>query len=265
MVINLIDINFAGRDLINNPKNFKWSTENKKVSDNIFFTDYMLEKHDKLKTDQKKIAWILEPRTIADKAYGFVQKNYNKFYKVLTYDRELLSCIDNGLFCPYGSYWVTDKKEYNKTTDVSLIASHKNFTIGHQLRHHIADRFKDKVDLYGRAYKHVQEKNEALDSYYFSITVENSIQNSYWTEKLLDCFITKTIPIYWGTEDVANFFDSEGIIFFNDIDELQHKLSNATSDLYKSKLKAVEFNYEQAKKYKDPEDYIFNNYNYLLK
>ena len=111
MAINLIDINFAGRDLTNNPKNFKWSKENKKVSDNIFFTDYMLEKHDKLKTDQKKIAWILEPRAIADNVYGFIEKNYNSFYKVLTYDRELLACIDNGLFCPYGTYWVNDNKE----------------------------------------------------------------------------------------------------------------------------------------------------------
>lgn len=267
MVINLIDINFTGRDLSCNPKNFKWCTENRKVSENIFFTDYMLEKSNRLKTNQNKIAWLLEPRAIIQSTYTYIEKNFNEFYKVLTYDRDLLSVIDNGVFCPYGTYWVEDKQSYKKEKMVSLIASFKNFTAGHKLRHQIADRFKSELDLYGKGsgYKYVQSKNEALDSYYFSVTIENSVQNSYWTEKLLDCFITKTIPIYWGTKDVVNFFDQDGIIFFDSIDQLSDILNRLTPDIYQSRLRAIEYNYEQAKKFKDPEDYIFDNYIYLLK
>lgn len=267
MVINLVDNNFVGRDLSANPRFFKWCVENKLVSKNIFFTDYMLEKVDKLKTGQNKIAWLLEPKAILPNIYSYIENNYKKFYKVLTYDRELLSKIDNGLFCPYGTYWVEDKKEYKKEKLISIIASYKNSTTGQKNRHMIIERFKDKLDIYGRHpnYKQIESKNEALDSYYYSIAVENSIQDSYWTEKLLDCFITKTIPIYYGTKDVEKFFNKRGIIFFDNIEQLSYILKNITPEIYKQRLEFIEENYERAKLYKDPEDYIFYNYKELLK
>lgn len=267
MEINLVDQNFIGRDLKVNPRFFKWCTENKKVSENIFFTDMVLERAGSLKTDQHKIAWLLEPKAISPGIYTYIENNYKDFHKVLTFDRQLISKITNGLFAPYGTYWVSDKQLYEKDKLVSIIMSFKNFTTGQSLRHNIlAKQFKE-IDYYGKfnSLKTLETKNHGLDRYYFSIAVENSIQNSYWTEKLLDCFITKTIPIYYGTRDVGSFFNNKGIIFFDALDQLERILPNLTPEIYKDRLPYIEENYNLAKKYQDPEDYIFFNYPELLK
>lgn len=267
MEVNLVDSNFVGRDLTVNPRYFKWITDNRKVSEHIFFTDNMLGKVDLLKTNQKPIAWLLEPKAISPHIYSYIESNSNKFFKILTFDRDLLSRIDNCLFCPYGTYWVTDKGSYQKGKLVSLIMSFKNFTEGQNLRHQILNAKFNKIDFFGKfdSTKQIDSKNDALDSYYFSIAVENSIQNSYWTEKILDCFMTKTIPIYYGTKDVETFFNKKGIIFFNSLEHLAQILPKLTPEIYKERLEYIEENYNLAKKYKDPEDYIFFNYPELLK
>lgn len=266
MEVNLVDSNFVGRDLNTNPQHFKWATTNVKVSEHVFFTDNMLTKVDALQTDQKKIAWLLEPKAISPQIYTYMANNYTKFHKVLTFDRHLIASINNGLFCPYGSYWVEDKQQYDKHKLVSIIMSSKNFTAGQNLRHAILNRNFHNVDYYGKHHpdKQIQHKNAALDNYCFSIAVENSMQDSYWTEKLLDCFITKTIPIYYGTKDVASFFNKSGIIFFNDADHLAKILPKLCPEIYKERQSYVEENYDLAKSYKDPEDYIFLNYPELL-
>lgn len=227
----------------------------------------MLGKVAQLKTDQKPVAWLLEPKAISPNIYKYIETNYKKFYKVLTFDKDLIDEIDNGVFCPYGTYWVTDKESYKKKDLVSLIMSFKNFTEGQNLRHQILNANVASIDFFGKFdnSKQIASKNEALDSYYFSIAVENSIQNSYWTEKLLDCFMTKTIPIYYGTRDVESFFNKRGIIFFNSLEHLKQILPKLTPEIYNERLDVIEENYNLAKKYKDPEDYIFFNHPNLLK
>lgn len=265
MEINLVDKNFEGRDLTLHPSSFKWNIGSNTVSNHIFFTDYCLKEVENYKTTQKKVAWLLEPKAILPESYSYIQDNYKLFDYVLTFDKELLSKVDNGLYTPYGTYWVNNNINYNKNKLISIIASFKNETLGHKIRHHIINTISG-FDIYGKHpnYKYVTSKNEALDSYYFSIIVENSIQDSYWTEKLLDCFVTKTIPIYWGTEDVRNFFNKDGILFFNKSSDLRDILSVLTPELYRQKQHAIEENYKLALQYKDPEDYIFKNYKYLI-
>ena len=46
--------------------------------------------------------------------------------------------------------------------------------------------------------------------------MENSIADVYYTEKILDCFLSGTIPIYWGTERINDRFDKSGIIMLDD-------------------------------------------------
>lgn len=265
MEVNLVDKNFEGRDLALYPVSFKWNTGSVSISEHIFFTDYCLHEVENCNTHQKKVAWLLEPKAICTSSYKYIEEKHNLFDYVLTFDRELLSKINNGLYAPYGTYWVNDNINYEKNKLVSIIASFKNETIGHKIRHHIINTTSG-FDIYGKhpKYKYVKSKNEALDEYFYSITVENSIQDSYWTEKLLDCFVTKTIPIYWGTRDVCNFFNKDGIIFFDKASELRNTLNTITPELYKQKEQAINENYQLALQYKDPEDFIFKNYNHLI-
>ena len=54
-----------------------------------------------------------------------------------------------------------------------------------------------------------------LFDWMFHIAIENVSRDDYFTEKLLDCFLTRTVPIYWGCPNISNYFDAEGIIHIN--------------------------------------------------
>ena len=46
----------------------------------------------------------------------------------------------------------------------------------------------------------------------FHVALENVRQCNYFTEKLLDCFLTRTVPIYWGCPNIADYFDTDGML-----------------------------------------------------
>lgn len=80
----------------------------------------------------------------------------------------------------------------------------------------------------------------------FHIAVENSQHQNYFTDKIVDCFATKTIPIYWGAPNISDFYDIRGIITFSDEKELINIVNNLTSKDYYLRLEAVENNYQWA-------------------
>ena len=81
--------------------------------------------------------------------------------------------------------------------------------------------------------------------------MENEKKNDWITEKLIDCFATKTIPIYWGALNVSDYFNSDGILTFDNIDELKDILDNLDEKFYDSRIDIIEQNYEESKKYWD--------------
>ena len=90
----------------------------------------------------------------------------------------------------------------------------------------------------------------------FSVAIENASYETYFTEKIQDCFATGTIPVYYGSPDIGKFFNSDGIIFLTD----DFDISQLTSDLYYDKLEAVKDNLERVKHYPINEDYIYKTY-----
>ena len=69
---------------------------------------------------------------------------------------------------------------------------------GHVTRLDWVDRIGDQVDLYGRGFNEIVDKEEGLCDYRFSVAIENGQYKTYFTEKILDCFATGTIPVYLG-------------------------------------------------------------------
>ena len=80
----------------------------------------------------------------------------------------------------------------------------------------------------------------------FSVVMENSIADNYYTEKIIDCFITGNIPIYRGCKNIGKFFDKRGIIEFNNIEDLRHILDSLTPQIYEEMLPYVKINFELA-------------------
>lgn len=267
--INLRDKNFDGDPCATWGQqniNIEWVRENALVSTSCFFTDICLP--DVLKATKaikRKVAWILEPKAIHPMVYEWISQNNKLFDYVLTFDMDLVNRGENFLYYPHGRCWIKNYNNKEKTKICSNITSTKNTTTGHRLRHEIIKALPGMFDNYGYGYKPVKLKEEALDDYMFSITIENSKQDDYWTEKIVDCFATKTVPLFWGHESVTKTFNKDGILFFDTIEDLKKILNSLSKEKYLSMKKAIDENFETHKKFIIPEEWMLVNYPFLFK
>jgi hypothetical protein len=210
-----------------------------------------------------KIALIIEPQCINSPSYEWIKQNRHLFECVLTHNIELLNSIPNGYFYMFSGCWIKpeDQAVHQKTKDVSIVASGKKQSIGHNLRHEAVELFGHRIDgIYGRGYKVIENKIEALKDFRYSIAIENEVSDVWVTEKVIDCFATGTIPIYYGTEAIKDYFDEDGILFFRNLAELEQCLNLATPEYYESKRRAIENNFELCKPFLIPEDRLWKSF-----
>lgn len=249
-------------------KYIKWNRSPISGKENIaVYTDNSLSRVNP--NVNKKICWLLESPSVSLYSHEWIAKNHNKFDIIFTNNKTLLDINDKFKFVPTGGCWIKseDQYVYPKSKLVSIIASNKNWTDGHILRQKIVDeikRNKIKVDLYGRGFNEIKYKLDGLKDYMFSIVVENTKKDYYFTEKIIDCFVTGTIPIYWGCPSIGNYFDEKGVLVFNNIDELNKIVNGLSPELYNLKLEYARINFEKAKEYMIAEDYMYEKYNNIL-
>jgi hypothetical protein len=72
--------------------------------------------------------------------------------------------------------------------------------------------------------------------------------------------LTGTIPLYYGCPNVGDFFDMNGIIIFESIEELHLILNSLTLELYESKLESVRGNFKRVFNYPTDTNSMFNLY-----
>jgi len=213
-----------------------------------------------------RVLWVMEPNEVS----GFKEtaiKNHDKFDLILTWDKDILSSCPNAKLFPYGTTWVKDfdfsnEKEYCITT---LIGG-KRMCNGHVLRQLIPEKVKSvtsiPVHLYnsmntsfihGSEFKKMKSglwKNELFYSQ-FHIVVENVTSDNWFTEKIIDCFQTKTIPIYIGCDNIGEYFDLNGMFHVKNLDEMVEVCNSITPETYKNMLEYVEINYNKSMNYHD--------------
>lgn len=251
------------------PKYWKW-VRDKMIHDGItiFTDDYMCNSLLVNSVISKyKVGMMIEPPQINPAVYNKLDEIVNNFDFILTYNKNLVAQYPTKLkYYPFGGSWILDQYVgiYEKTKDVCILYSHKQITDGHRLRHQIDNKFTH-IDGYGTGCDRPFEyKEEVIAPYRYTIVVENCKIDDYFSEKLLDAIAVGTIPIYWGTNNIGNYFDEKGIIQFNTIDELEKILPTLTTELYNSKLQYIQNNIEILKKYWCQEDWIYENiFSYL--
>ena len=81
--------------------------------------------------------------------------------------------------------------------------------------------------------------------------MENEQNTYYFTEKIIDCFISMTLPIYIGARKIGDFFNKDGIIELNveDLNHIDVILAHCTKEEYESRLEAIKDNYFRSLKY----------------
>jgi len=214
-------------------------------------------------TTKTNYAMLSESKTIIGQLYQSVIDNINflenNYEYIFTHDISLLEISEKiKLISPPATAWILekDRKLYNKTKLISMIASTKNMCAAHYYRNHIAEKLSDKIDVFGRGRNNqIENKLEGLKEYCFSIAMENGNYNNMFTEKITDCFVVGTIPVYYGSLSVCEYFNPEGIINLKDF-----LLSDLTHDLYRDKMVYVKENFEIACNFPHPEDFIWEKY-----
>lgn len=210
---------------------------------------------------ENRYGWLLEAESVTPQFYINAPRVLDHYKCIFTSNESLLR-LDSKFVgpVPLGMIWIHDKKIHIKNKLVSMIASNKADVAGHVYRLQWVDRLKGKIPLFGRGFNPINKKEEALNDFMFSVAIENcgygmNLKN-YFTEKLLDCFATGTIPIYFGCSNIEKFFNPEGVI------KLDHSFdpNKLTPDLYYSKMEAIKENFERCQDYEVMEDFIFKNY-----
>jgi len=209
----------------------------------------------------KNYGWLCESKTIISAQYVWCQRNVEtlkqKFIKVFTHDVELtkLSDIFQLTQCSAKSY-LAHGEMYPKTKLVSMIASNKTMCSEHIYRQQMIQKFSSKCDHFGRGHRPIENKEDGLKDYCFSIVMENATYPNMFTEKITDCFMTGTIPIYYGISNIGDYFDTNGIINLDD----NFKIEDLSIELYESKIKSIEKNLQLAIDLLVSEDYIYKNF-----
>jgi hypothetical protein len=103
-----------------------------------------------------------------------------------------------------------------KTGGVSWITSNLKLLPGHRLRNslreHLMDACPGAIDIYGQGIRPVPRKWEGLAPYKYSIAFENASGPHLWTEKIADCFLSWTLPLYYGCTNLEDYFPAESFI-----------------------------------------------------
>ena len=229
-----------------------------------------VDTHTREPQQEGQVALLIEPRAIQRDVYLKIEKNYNKFKYIFTHDSKLLE-LPNAKPIIWGGCWCRDYNNTPKDKFIGMICSHKKYTELHRVRLRTALMFQNEenFDMYG-----IYNDNERIDPmiaherYKYEVVVENWKDDIWITEKLIDAFATKCIPIYLGANKVGDYFNTEGMIIVQNEEELQNTIKSMLNnkeyweDYYNDVniQKAIEDNYERCKKYWNFEEWFYKEY-----
>ena len=125
-----------------------------------------------------------------------------------------------------------------------------------------------KVDMGGK-YKNnvgkIKNKIQFLSSYKFSIAMENTEGDGYISEKIIESFISGTIPIYYGGYMIDEFINPKSFILIRGEKDMNNKIEyiikiDNNNELYRTILKEKILNKENNNK-NEFDEFIFHIFN----
>lgn len=156
-----------------------------------------------------------------DVIHPYSTRFLNQFGMVLTTSEKQLSTIklrENFCWVPFVGINFTDLgSPLNityfedlpcppKDNKISIVTSNKTHTEFHKKRLVFLDAIKQKIpdhiELYGRGFKSIDDKKDALLDHKYHIALENGGGKYTWTEKLSDPLLCWTLPFYHGCNNL---------------------------------------------------------------
>jgi hypothetical protein len=254
---------------------------NKEV--NVYIDQFTLED---IPPDSLRIVILQEPWR--SPMIPLVQKYKGYYTHLLTYQDEVLQTNPKARLFHFPNTWVKGYVPGKKEFNVSTVVGGKNIAglEGHELRHELW-RKRDMITIPKKFYlsgnakhSHTFEKwdevdykgqlvlgtsKEPLFDSMFHIAIENTSIKNYFSEKIIDCFQTKTVPIYYGCKNIEEYFNIEGIYTANSLQTIISICNQLTSGLYEKLLPAINDNFERSNKWCDQMLQLKNGITLILK
>lgn len=195
-------------------------------------------------TENLKIAYLNEPFEIIPDAYLYVRQFSESFSVILTHDLEYFSGLSNVSYFVTGGSLLKPVERLlvkEKISLISMVVSEKNTTSGHKFRKVIYDKYRkaSTIHFMGRGAQSFGSPLDAYSEFKFSIVVENVKKRQLFTEKLIEPMLFECIPIYWGASNLSEFFNQDGILSFDTLEELESILREVTEEKYESMRGAI--------------------------
>lgn len=223
-----------------------------------------------------RIVWLLEPRALHPENYEYIEHMLTQPERidfVFTHDAALLARSDIRIQpYPHGGTRIaaSNWRMYKKAQTVSIIASSKRSLPGHVARHELISAMRDDPNLhaFGPEYQPLRRKLYALRDYRYHVVIENVNDGVWFTEALLDAFLTGCVPLYYGDpRRVCDQwgFDEDGIPWLpysasiEDLSSLVQRAIRGDFDTPTVRT-AMLHNFARAHEYVCAEDWLQRNY-----
>ena len=133
-----------------------------------------------------------------------------------------------------------------RVNKLAIIISNKSYSEGQKKRldfiMKLKEDLKEDLHVFGHGFNPIKDKYDIHSKYKYSLVLENTITTDYWTEKLADCFLSESYPIYSGCTNISDYFDKSSFTAINieNYDESYNKIiSILNSDLYNSSYESL--------------------------
>jgi len=245
----------------------------KDVNFSLFVDDIPKNKND---LSEINILVLQEPNCYFG-LHDYARGHQHLFNVIYTCSYEILNCCYNASPLLFGSTWIKPEHynvEYEKFYKISHLRGNLNKTHGHNLRFELTRR-RDEISLPNKFYETYgdrynmntvsQDKVDVFGDSMFGIAIENVNQHNYFTEKIIDLFLLKTIPIYWGCSNIGNFFEKEGIIHVQNVDDIIKISNELDKNYYNERKEIININWKRALDFIDYEQRIADEITNLFK
>lgn len=154
----------------------------------------------------------------------------------------------------------------NKKFGVSAIFSGRNVLPGHVLRHELWERREEiiiprffyvgeRTRIAGIDYSKelsipaTKDAKKVAMECMFHIAIDSYETKDLFSEKLIDPLISSIIPIYWGAENVYEYFDMKGIFHVGNVDDMIMLCNRLNETDYNTRIQSIKSNYNKAMPY----------------
>ncbi len=198
------------------------------TADPVEECDYLLVLNNRMKVDTHALCppghvWSLMQEPYYRGFTDWVVEKHDAFAKVFTHHRAAYG-DDKHIPSQPALAWHVNKT-YDQLIAVEVPAKSKTLSWivgdaldlpGHLQRWAFLEHLRKDpslgIDLYGKKIRYIEDKWDGLAPYRYSLAAENTSGPDYWTEKIADCFLAWTIPLYWGCTNLEDYFPRESFI-----------------------------------------------------